>query len=294
MRVSDRLSDLAEVMLHATLSMAQREIGDRGPSDDSRFLVVAYGKLGGLELGYSSDLDLVFLYDAPGDPLDAQPAFLRLAQKLVHLMATPTIAGVLYMVDMRLRPSGNSGLLVSHLPAFARYQSEEAWSWEHQALLRSRPVAGDAGLAQRFAELRSDVLCAPRDPQVLARAVMEMRERLRTAAPASEHTSIKQVSGGLMDLEFLVQYHCLVHAADHPEVVTYSDNIRQLEALSATGLLPGAEADRMIGIYLDYRGWMHRRDLDLADHQVGDDRFAEQRDWMTARWRERLVAVAGT
>jgi [glutamine synthetase] adenylyltransferase / [glutamine synthetase]-adenylyl-L-tyrosine phosphorylase len=292
MRISDRLSDLAEIMLQSTLAMARRELGARGPTDDSRFLVAAYGKLGGLELGYTSDLDLVFLYDAPGDPLEAQPAFLRLAQKLVHLMATPTVAGVLYTVDMRLRPSGNSGLLVSHLPAFQRYQSEEAWSWEHQALLRSRPVAGDTDLAARFTAVRRDVLCAPRDPLALARGVLEMRERLRDAAPASEQTSIKQVPGGLMDLEFLVQYHCLANAADHPEVIAFSDNIRQLEALASAGLLPSAEADRMIGIYLDYRGWMHRRDLDLSDHGVADGRFAEERDWLATRWRERLLAAA--
>jgi glutamate-ammonia-ligase adenylyltransferase len=291
MRISDRLSDLAEIMLDATLRLARQELGDRGPDPDGRFLVIAYGKLGGLELGYSSDLDLVFLYDAPGDPLESQPAFLRLAQKVVHLLATPTHAGVLYEVDMRLRPSGNSGLLVSHLPAFERYQAEQAWSWEHQALLRSRPVAGDPELAVRFEAIRREALCVPRDPRELAASVIEMRERLRVAAEAVAG-SIKQVPGGLMDLEFLVQFHCLVNAAEHPEVVAYSDNIRQLEALAAAGLLPQADADRMISIYLEYRGWMHRRDLDLADQTLDESLFVEQRAWLAAQWRERLLAAA--
>ena len=290
MRISDRLSDLAEVMLEATLRMARAALAGRVPTAEDGFLVVAYGKLGGLELGYTSDLDLVFLFDTEADPLEVQAGYIRLAQKLVHLMATPTIAGVLYTVDMRLRPSGNSGLLVSHLPAFQRYQAETAWPWEHQALLRARPVAGDPGLAAAFEAVRSAVLCVPREATVLAASVVAMRERLRAAASAAEAVSIKQVRGGLMDLEFLVQYLCLAHAAAHPSVIRYSDNIRQLEALAAAHLLPEAEAARMIEIYLTYRGWVHRRDLDLADHSVEDGRFEAERSWLAARWQQHLAA----
>lgn len=281
MKVSDRLSDLAEVLLEAALQDALIAADATGAGS---FLTVAYGKLGGLELSYSSDLDLVFLYGGGDDAMAAQATFLRVARKLVHALTTPTLGGVLYEVDMRLRPSGQSGLLVSHLPAFQRYQEEEAWTWEHQALLRSRAVAGDRELAESFEALRRQVLVRERDRAQLAEDVRGMRERLRTAADASERASLKQVPGGLMDLEFLVQFHCLALAAAHPEVVTYSDNVRQLEALGASGAMDAALCEELTAIYLAYRSWSHRRDLQLADHTAEAAGFASEQDLVSRAW----------
>ena len=189
--------------------------------------VAGYGKLGGLELGYGSDLDLVFLHDSSGEiqqtrgerPLDNVVFFLRLGQRIVHLLTMHSAAGRLYEVDMRLRPNGKGGFLMTGIDAFERYQHQDAWTWEHQALLRARAVAGDADLCRRFEETRRRVLCNAVRRATLREDVMEMRARMRRelSQSAAGQFDIKQDAGGIADIEFLVQYLVLAAAHEHPD-----------------------------------------------------------------------------
>src|SRR5690606_23070528 len=224
MKVSDRLSDVAELIIAEALAIARAQVSAKRPLEGG-FVVVAYGKLGGLELAFGSDLGLVFLHDDPDDAV----ASARVAQRLLHVLSTHTAAGPLYEVDTRLRPSGASGLLVSTLAAFESYQAEDAWTWEHQALLRARAVAGDAALRDGFERVRRAVLTRPRDVAKLRAEVADMRVRMRAelgrAGPGE--FDLKQDAGGIADIEFLVQYLVLAHAAEHPALVDCPDNIRQ-------------------------------------------------------------------
>jgi len=226
MKVSDRLTDLAELLVQETLDLAWQQIVARhgeplcGPTDDALrtagLVVVAYGKFGGIELGYGSDLDLVFLHDSSGEvQRTAGPAvvdngvfFLRLVQRLVHLLTVHSAAGRLYEVDTRLRPSGKGGLLVQSVEGFADYQRTDAWTWEHQALLRSRAVAGGAALRNRYESLRVDLLRTAVRRPTLRDDVRSMRERMRAELSKSKagEFDLKQDEGGITDVEFLAQY----------------------------------------------------------------------------------------
>ncbi len=270
MRVSDRLSELAEEILHAGLEMATAQLLRRYPDYPARhFAIIAYGKLGGLELGYTSDLDLVFVYQAdprPDLPLEPAVFYTRLAQKLIHCLATPTGAGRAYEVDTRLRPSGASGLLVTPLPALAQYQAENAWTWEHQALIRARPVAGDPELAAGFVALRQKILSAPRDPEKLLLDVRDMRGKMRAElGPAAGQFDPKQSPGGITDIEFFVQYRVLQCAAAHPEILRYTDVCRLLESLAAAALISRADAEFLAESYRRLRRAVHRAFLCGAD-----------------------------
>lgn len=240
-----RLAWLADAVVTCTLQLAEaglREAHGRIPG--GRFAVLGYGTLGGEELGFGSDLDLVFLYDAPDDvvsdgprPLDAPRWYARLGQKLVALLGVRTGAGRLFDVDMRLRPDGAKGLLVSSLASFSDYQRQRAWTWEHQALVRARVVAGDAGLAQAFETLRADVLAQPRDRQRLAADVAAMRRRMRAELDRSDAhmVDLKQGEGGLVDLEFLLQYLVLRDAHTQPGLRTPRNTADLLAAAHAAG-----------------------------------------------------------
>ncbi|MEW6445050.1 MAG: bifunctional [glutamate--ammonia ligase]-adenylyl-L-tyrosine phosphorylase/[glutamate--ammonia-ligase] adenylyltransferase, partial [Pseudomonadota bacterium] len=238
MKVSDHLTWIAEALLDEVHREAQAELTARhgipaciidGQPHTPCLAVIGYGKLGGLELGYGSDLDLVFLHDSAGEaqqtlgerPLDNAQFFARLTQKMILRMTTQTPGGILYEVDTRLRPDGASGLLVSSLSAFGDYQRRHAWTWEHQALCRARWVAGDERLKGAFEAVREAVLRQPRDADKLRKEVVEMREKMRAELdqkdPALFH--IKTGSGGLTDIEFIVQYHLLAHAHTHPRIV---------------------------------------------------------------------------
>ena len=280
MKVSDRLTDIAELVLDAALSIAWREIADRhgepgctesGIRRSAHFAIVAYGKLGGLELGYGSDLDLVFLHDSAGDaeqtdgaqPLDNAMFFARLTRRIISILTMHTASGKLYDVDIRLRPSGQSGLMVSSLAAFDRYQQQDAWTWEHQALLRSRVVAGDAGVKAAFEALRVHALTSYVRRDKLATEVAEMRQRMRKelSRGTDERFDVKQDPGGVADIEFLVQYLVLREAHRYPDLVRWSDNIRQLEALAAHGILAPADAELLADTYREYRRHIHHRNL---------------------------------
>ncbi len=312
MKVSDRLTDIAELIVQCCMDLAWQQMieiygipycGDQEAAlREVRVAVAGYGKLGGLELGYGSDLDLVFLHDSSGDiqqtaaarPLDNGLFFLRLGQRIVHLLTMHSAAGRLYEVDMRLRPNGKGGFLMTGIDAFERYQRQDAWTWEHQALLRARPVAGDANLRDAFAAARRRVLCTAVHRDTLRNDVLEMRVRMRrelSKARAGQF-DIKQDAGGIADIEFLVQYWVLAAANAHPELLTYTDNIRQLEGLAAVGVVPQARAQWLTDAYIGYRTVLHHMSLEAqGDRVVEAAPYAETRAQVSEIWGETFEAA---
>ncbi|ABI58038.1 bifunctional [glutamate--ammonia ligase]-adenylyl-L-tyrosine phosphorylase/[glutamate--ammonia-ligase] adenylyltransferase [Alkalilimnicola ehrlichii MLHE-1] len=307
MVVSDYLTGIAEVVLEEAVGVVYRHLVARhgrplcrmdGETVEAGFAVIAYGKLGSIELGYGSDLDLVFIHDTRGEaqqtdgprPLDNPVFFARLTQRLIHVLNTQTPGGVLYEVDTRLRPSGKAGLLATSLEAFARYQREEAWTWEHQALVRARAVAGCQALCRAFETLREELLCQPRAPEPLREEVRNMRERMRDEKASRDPGlfDIKQDRGGITDIEFMVQYAVLAAAHEHPELIRYPDNVRLLGALGRCGWLPNGDADRLAEAYRAYRGRLHRLTLQEAGGSVPAEEFQQHRETVTAIW-ERLM-----
>jgi glutamate-ammonia-ligase adenylyltransferase len=290
-----QLAELAELLLAHVLALARGEIeAAHGKVPGAGFAVLGYGSLGGRELGFGSDLDLVFLHDAPGDavsdgarPLDATRYFARLAQKLVGLLGATTAAGRLYEADVRLRPDGAKGLLVSSVDGFAEYQHQRAWTWEQQALVRARAVAGDAGPRERFGHIRNEVLRRPRTPGSVRNDVRAMRARMRGELDRSDaaHFDLKQGEGGLVDLEFLLQALTLDHAAQHPQVEWPSDTPSLVDALAAAGALPADDAAtlhaahetllaRALDCTLDQRPRLCRVDQGLAVARAAIGRVA--------------------
>lgn len=305
MKVSDYLTWLAEVIVEHVLALAWQQMIERHGHPQARegeavpeFVVVGYGKLGGIELGHGSDLDLVFIHNADskaysnGDkPLDNQTFFTRLGQKMIHILNTQTMSGQLYEVDMRLRPSGNSGLLVSSLTAFEKYQRNEAWTWEHQALTRARVVAGGAALTTQFEQLRHSILQIPRDPQTLKADVISMREKMRTSlgskgseAERASQFHLKQDAGGIVDIEFMVQFSVLAWAQEMPQLCHWSDNIRILESLLESGRLGAEEVAQLVAAYKDYRSAGHRLVLQRLPGQVSATEFSAHRDNVSRIW----------
>jgi glutamate-ammonia-ligase adenylyltransferase len=306
MKVSDYLTLIAEVVLEQVLRFAWSSLVTRhgypeNTTDNAtKFLVVGYGKLGGIEMSYSSDLDLVFIYDANPQgmtagarPLDNQTFYTRLGQKMIHIMNIRSLSGQLYDIDMRLRPSGNSGMLVTSISAFERYQKQEAWIWEHQALVRARGVAGDEFLNQRFIEVRKDVLCQRRDRNELKAAVREMREKMRGHLDGSTKTNthqtrefhLKQGAGGIVDIEFMVQYAILLWSSKAPSLCQWTDNIRLLESLHDLGLLDVDKSKQLIDIYQLYRIQGHRLALQQSQSSLIDaESFTREREQIKHLW----------
>ena len=304
MKVSDRLTELAEIVVNRALTIAWQDLTEQhgrpyAGTDLGRrsagFGVIAYGKFGGMELSYGSDLDLVFLHDGRGaeqmtdgaKPLDNSMFFARLVRRVVHFLTTQTSSGALYQVDMRLRPSGRSGLLVTSIEAFERYQDENAWTWEHQALLRSRPVAGDAAVAREFERVRAKTLKSRVHRERLLDDVRQMRAKMKDQLDRSdaERFDLKQGEGGIGDIEFLVQYLVLSNADRHPAVIHYPDNIRQLGTLAAAGCLGEADVARLQEIYKGYRLRLHRLALDEKPPFAGNSEFAAEREFVVSLWR---------
>ncbi|MEM1173768.1 MAG: bifunctional [glutamate--ammonia ligase]-adenylyl-L-tyrosine phosphorylase/[glutamate--ammonia-ligase] adenylyltransferase [Pseudomonadota bacterium] len=311
MKASDGLTWLAEAVLTVALDIAWRDVSTRygephytvdGVRQPAGFGIVAYGKLGGLELSYGSDLDLVFVHDSvaeqaftDGDKsIDNAVFFARLAQRLTHILTTRTTSGVLYDIDTRLRPSGRSGLLVTSLMAFDRYQRDDAWTWEHQALLRSRPVAGSVAIADAFERIRVRALSSYVNRDSLGADVVSMRERMRRELDRSRagRFDLKQGRGGIADIEFLVQFLVLQVADTHPSTVQYSDNIRQLDALNEAGCIDSVRARQLQDIYKAYRQAVHRRVLDRKDRLVNNAQFVEERAAVSAFWDDTLGVFA--
>ncbi|MEM9744685.1 MAG: bifunctional [glutamate--ammonia ligase]-adenylyl-L-tyrosine phosphorylase/[glutamate--ammonia-ligase] adenylyltransferase [Pseudomonadota bacterium] len=281
MKTSDCLTFLAEAVICAAFERARGEFcSDRGWP----FLVLGFGKLGGIELGPESDLDLVFVHDLSADD---GPVLQRFCRSLLSIIGTPTAQGPLYEVDTRLRPSGSAGTMVTQIDAFERYQFEQAWTWEHQALIRARPICGDPALAERFQAIRRRVLGQLRDRERLRDDVLTMHRRLRRHGRQSA-TDIKRASGGIVDIEFLVQHLVLAESHAHPSLLAFPDNVRILEASAAAGVLDAAAAARLTEAYLALRTEGHRAALDLPDAAASAAVLAGYRDRVAALWEERF------
>jgi glutamate-ammonia-ligase adenylyltransferase len=304
-KVSDRLTWLAEVILDATLDAVWDEMvveyGEPRLADGSRagFAVIGYGKLGGIEMGYGSDLDVVFLHDC--DAADSETVggrrnvaaavwYSRFAQRLVHWLSTQTAAGRVYEVDLQLRPSGNAGLLVTSLDSFARYQREHAWTWEHQSLTRARFICGTPAIGEAFERLRREILDRERDAEKLATEIREMREKMRAHMEKrrSGQWDIKQGNGGLTDLEFTVQYLVLANVHHHPALADWPDQWRQVEALVDVGLLPAEEAGAMIAAYRTLRAGLHARALDQVEGLADETAYQAERKVIDTVYRRVL------
>jgi [glutamine synthetase] adenylyltransferase / [glutamine synthetase]-adenylyl-L-tyrosine phosphorylase len=300
MVVSDYLTWIAESVVEQVIGLAFRELERRHGKppglepEETGFAVVGYGKLGGIELGYGSDLDMVFLHGCAdrnamtdGDkPVSVDVFYARIAQRIIHLMSTRTPSGVLYEVDMRLRPNGNSGMMVSSLETFETYQHQGAWTWEHQALIRARVVAGDQRVKARFEAIRQDIIGQPREAEKLRAEVVEMREKMRTSLDKSsaDRFDLKQGVGGIVDIEFMVQYTVLRWAHDHPDLLVWTDNIRLLETLSRLGLLSDNAAERLMGVYKVLRAAYHRSALQDQPPLVSSAKLTEERALVQDIW----------
>lgn len=314
MRASDYLSFIAEVILEQSLELAWHQLvikygrpcrRDGQPyaqPSDSGFIIVAYGKLGGFELGYHSDLDLVFIHDVDvhgstdgGTLIDNNVFFTRLGQQIISLLTTQTALGKLYDVDMRLRPSGASGLLVSSLTAFATYQNNHAWTWEHQALVRARVVAGDLSLAKRFDHVRQKALALPKDLSKLKAEVANMRVKMRShllpkglAKARPPLFDLKQGEGGIVDIEFMAQYAVLAWSDQYPSLAMFTDNVSIFESLGHEGLVSQTQAGQLIDAYKAYRAEEHRLSLQQQEAQVPLSLFAQEQAAVRALWQQLL------
>jgi glutamate-ammonia-ligase adenylyltransferase len=260
-KLSDHLSDLADLLLRNVLRLCWRDACKKHPHSISpAFAIIAYGKLGGRELGYASDLDLVFLYDDPH--ADAGSIYARLAQRINTLLSSYTAAGRLYEVDLRLRPNGESGLLVSSTEAFEEYQRKHAWVWEHQALTRARFCAGDAAVGAKFAHIRREILRQPRDLSTLRQEVCAMRKKMHDGHPnRTALFDIKQDSGGMVDIEFMVQFLVLAYAAQYPELTANRGNLAMLDIAAGLGLIKSSTSESIRGIYRELRRIQHQMRL---------------------------------
>ncbi|MCP4410878.1 MAG: bifunctional [glutamate--ammonia ligase]-adenylyl-L-tyrosine phosphorylase/[glutamate--ammonia-ligase] adenylyltransferase [Gammaproteobacteria bacterium] len=309
MKVSDQLTWIAEVILDKVSQICIRTMVAKhgaprciieGEAYQPGFAIAAYGKLGGIELGYASDLDIVFLHDSAGKQqytdgsrsIDNSVFYARLGQRIIHFLTAFTSAGELYEIDSRLRPSGVSGPLVSSLQAFESYQLEKAWTWEHQALARARVVAGDMGIARRFDQIRCAVLNRPRDNMKLRLEVREMRRKMweGLARTPGGHFDVKKDHGGIADIEFMVQYGVLAHTHGYPSLTEFTDNIRLLDTLERCKLMPAEDAQSLRDIYRLFRDKVHSLSLQGEDSVVDVAEFVQERARVKQLWREIMEA----
>lgn len=284
-RLADYLSKLADITVEATL----REVWLAMPKrhrDVPRFAVIAYGKLGGKELGYASDLDLIFLYE--DDHPEAPMLYARLAQRFITWMTSPTSAGVLFDIDIALRPDGASGLMVSSFDSFERYQNESAWAWEHQALTRARFCAGDKTIGKRFETLRNRILRQSRDPVWLRKEILEMRQKIHDAHPnRSALFDLKHDAGGMIDIEFIVQYLVLEYSLQYPELTENFGNIALLKMSGALGLIQKDAGEKVSAIYRDFRKLQHQIRMQGAEQaKVQPESVIEQSDEVKKLWQQ--------
>ncbi|MGR9115838.1 MAG: bifunctional [glutamate--ammonia ligase]-adenylyl-L-tyrosine phosphorylase/[glutamate--ammonia-ligase] adenylyltransferase [Gammaproteobacteria bacterium] len=302
MVVSDYLTYIAETVLEQVVDLSWRALVEKhGPPPGagarvSGFGVLGFGKLGGIELGYGSDLDMVFLYDCQdthamtggGKPISGSHFYGRLAQKVMHMLNTRLLSGILYEADMRLRPSGNAGLLVTHVDVYEDYLRNNAWTWEHQALVRGRFIAGDPLIKAEFEAIRKRVLCLPRDHEALKQEVREMREKMRDnlAPKESGIFDLKHSKGGIADIEFIVQFAVLSQAANNESLVTYTDNVRLLEGLAQHGFMPDDVAAQLKQAYCAYRDYGHKQALQDNQAVASAEEFADLRDRVERIWHD--------
>ncbi len=302
MVVSDYLTYIAESIVSQVIKRAWLILADNHgfpPDTDnsaSGFAVLGFGKLGGIELGYGSDLDLVFLYQCQDGnamtngekPISSAQFYGRLGLKIRHILDTKLLSGILYEVDMRLRPNGDSGLLVSHIDAYEDYLKNQAWTWELQALVRGRFIAGDLKLKASYEAIRSRILRLPRDTQALKKEVREMREKMRDALASKDKDQfdLKQSKGGIADIEFIVQFGVLDQAAKNVALTTYTDNVRLLEGLQAQGFMSKEHAEALKTAYCTYRDVGHKRVLQGERALIDADQVRELSEQVEQIWHE--------
>ncbi|WP_348945560.1 bifunctional [glutamate--ammonia ligase]-adenylyl-L-tyrosine phosphorylase/[glutamate--ammonia-ligase] adenylyltransferase [Chitinibacter sp. FCG-7] len=256
-KLSDHLSDLADLILNVALEQAWQDLPNKH-RDTHRFAIIGYGKLGGKELGFASDLDIVYLYD--DDHPNAADIYARLAKRIVNWLTSMTSAGQLYDIDLRLRPNGSSGLLVSTVEAFTEYQHHSAWVWEHQAITRARYCAGDAQVGQQFEAIRHQILCRERDVSALQAEVLKMRNKMLETHPALAH-DVKHRRGGIVDIEFIVQFLILAHSRHLPALTANAGNIALLDVAAQHQLISTASAEHARTAYRELRRLQHRHRL---------------------------------
>jgi len=303
MRVSDYLTEIAEIIINEVLELSWNYLIKKhgkptclldGKISERGFVVIAYGKLGGIELGYSGDLDLVFLHagtkgQTNGEirPIDNSQFFARLGQRVIHILTAHTSAGSLYETDMRLRPSGSSGPLVCHIKTFKEYQVEKAWTWEHQALVKARTVSGDTNLASYFGQIRKGVLTLPRSKTKLQQDVRDMRERMRREllSPEPGFFDLKQDEGGMVDIEFIVQYLVLLKSSEYNKLATWTDIVRILETLIEAKIVDDFTERFLRETYLEYRAAAHRLSLQEKPAKVPDTEFIDLRKKVKKIWK---------
>ena len=306
MVVSDHLTEIAEVVLQQALQITALQLQGkhgrplRADASEAGFAVIAYGKFGGIELGYGSDLDLVFLHNGETNgmtdgerPISHEVYFNRLGQRLIHFLSAFTPAGRVYEVDMRLRPNGESGLLVAALSSFATYQREKAWTWEHQALVRARWVAGSKGLGEQFSLIRQEILSTERDHKALCQSVVDMREKMRTNLEKKEAGlfDLKQGHGGITDIEFIVQYFVLRYTREYPQLAEFTDNIRIMEALADCGLWTKSQVDTLCDAYRHLRSAIHRQALQSMPAVLDATPFAQDIESVQAAWQRHMLST---
>ena len=309
MKVSDFLTELAEAIIAEVTSIAWQEMVAKygvPPYSEQNggmgLVIVAYGKLGGIELAYGSDLDLVFLhYNCEPDEttvngpksISIRQFYIRLIQRIIHLFNIRTSSGILYEIDVRLRPDGDSGLLVSSLNAFESYQKNEAWTWEHQALVRARPIFGDQSLIDDFSRIRREVLQVKRDPDKLRHDVIEMRHKMREhlIKAGDNEFDLKQGNGGMVDIEFLAQYLVLSNAYKYPEILTrWSDNVRIIESCVDCQLISPEDACKLKQAYLNIRDKAHHRSLRGQERTVSNQHLGDERNFVIDFWNKTMGA----
>ena len=307
MKVSDHLTWLAETCLNSAIIRANKDLSEKygkpicimdGESYVPELLIIEYGKLGGLELGYGSDLDIVFVHNSRGKSCETDGElrlgndvfFTRLVQRAIHLMTTITSAGKVFEVDIRLRPYGESGPIVSSIAAYENYLENEAWLWEKQALIRARPLNVNSSLADEFYRIRKNVLCQKRDIGVVRNSIIEMREKILSEHGSKEEKifDIKKDNGGLIDIEFIVQFYVLSYAHEYDELCTYTDNVRILEACSESKLIDKKITDELKSIYLKYRKYLHQLNLRLLPQTVEEHEFKNERSIIQKYWTSLL------
>ncbi|MGF1752893.1 bifunctional [glutamate--ammonia ligase]-adenylyl-L-tyrosine phosphorylase/[glutamate--ammonia-ligase] adenylyltransferase [Vibrio makurazakiensis] len=306
MKVSDHLTYLAEAIVEAGVNQAWLQVSEKfgepthvKDREGRGFAVVGYGKVGGWELGYNSDLDIVFMHDCPvhintdgKKEIDGRQFYLRLAQRIIHIFSTRTASGILYEVDTRLRPSGASGLLVSPTDAFDEYQHQDAWTWEHQALTRARMIYGDEPLAAAFNKTRHEVLCLDRDEEKLKKDVVDMREKMRDHLGGKKpgRFMLKQDAGGITDVEFLAQYLVLRFSKEKPKLTRWCDNVRVFESMLSQGIMSEEQAQVLTHAYTTLRDDIHHRNLLNLDADVADDKFKAEREHVIAAWQQWMMS----
>jgi glutamate-ammonia-ligase adenylyltransferase len=298
------LCDLAEVVLEAVYRLASKALQQQygipqctldGNRREASLAIIGYGKLGGHEMHYQSDLDVIFLHDSGGEQqftngekcIENSVYFGRLAQKIISMTSVLTASGKLYEIDSRLRPEGSSGLLVSSVQAYLRYQLEKAWTWEHQALVRARLVAGSQALQTEFKHIREQVLRLDRDAAQLRQDIVEMRDRIYRSKqpPEGERLDLKQSRGAMVDIEFLVQYWVLAQANNIGSDCLYSDNISLLNELFRLNLITSSQS-QLAEIYTDYHRLLHESVLQNRSSEVDAETIAAQVNQVVNCWNE--------